>query len=97
MTNINAPDDIKAAMLDAPDGHLGKAAKAVIERARPAYPAAPGALQILEVIDTCVHGGEASSFLMFAFGAMLEKAVQDEHTTVEHLAKQATWREKYGS
>lgn len=52
----------------------------------------PTALQILEVLDQCIHGGLASGFVITALQVTYDMACKQESTTHEDVVKLATWR-----
>jgi hypothetical protein len=53
----------------------------------------PKARQILEVLDNCIHGALASSFVITALQAMYDIACKREQTTHEEVIKDAPWRD----
>lgn len=52
----------------------------------------PTALQILEVLDACIHGALASGFVIKSLQRLYERACSDEGTTHEAVASVAPWR-----
>ncbi len=56
------------------------------------WSAPPTALQVLEVLDRCVHGALASSFVIGSLRAMLGIALKGEGKTLEQLEPEVTWR-----
>lgn len=53
------------------------------------------AIQILEVLDICIHGALASSFVIKALQAMYDTALKNEGMTHEEMAKLAVWRTQW--
>jgi hypothetical protein len=77
-------------LLDAPDTQLDAAMKPLIEKwADPATP-----LQILEVLDHCIHGSLASGFVVTLLQIMYDTACKREGTTHEEVLKGAAWRQR---
>jgi hypothetical protein len=54
----------------------------------------PTALQILEVLDHCIHGALASSFVVSALQAYYELALKREGKKHEDMVPLATWRDR---
>lgn len=52
----------------------------------------PTALQLLEVLDHCIHGALASSFIVTTLQVLYDGALKREGTTHDEMAKLATWR-----
>ncbi len=52
----------------------------------------PKAIQLLEVLDLCVHGSLASSFVIITLDILLKDSIEREGTTYEEVVKQASWR-----
>ena len=57
----------------------------------------PTALQILEVLDHCIHGGLASGFTVRALQVFYDLALQREGKTHEEIVPLATWRGRSGT
>lgn len=81
-------NELKQMLLLSPDHHLDKTMIPLIEKWSEPFKA----IEVLEVVDYCVHGGLASGFVMSVLETILTKAMSDENTTHEELIKQATWR-----
>lgn len=81
-------DELKELLLQAPDGQLDKGIKPLIEK----WSEPPKALEVLEVLDQCVHGGLASPFTMMVIENIMNEAIKTENTKYEEVVKQATWR-----
>ena len=80
--------DIKKMLLEAPDSQLDQSMKPLIEK----WEAVPTALQILEVVDKVVHYSLGSGFTVQLLHFLLNDALGREQTSLDELAKQATWR-----
>jgi len=80
--------DIKRLMLEAPDGQLDPSMFPLIE----AWGNPPSSLQILEVIDHCIHAGLASGFTVSAFQTLLRIRLIEEGKKLEDITPFATWR-----
>lgn len=52
----------------------------------------PTALQVLEVLDKCIHGSLASGFVVTVLEAAYDQALAREATTHEAVVQGATWR-----
>lgn len=52
----------------------------------------PTALQVLEVLDQCIHASLASGFVVRALQVLYDQALTREKTAHETVAKNATWR-----
>lgn len=82
--------DLADLLLEATDRQLDAGAKAKIRTwDKPAK-----AVQILEVLDLCVHGSLCSEFMIVVLRTMLDRAIQDEKTTYHEVVAQATWRQR---
>jgi hypothetical protein len=53
----------------------------------------PTAIQVLEVLDACIHGALASGFVVAALQALYDIACKREGTTHEEVVKGASWRD----
>ena len=80
--------ELIALLLKAPDSQLDYSVKPLIQK----WDTPPKALQILEVLDLCVHGGLASGLVITLLEKFMHEAIQLEGTTYEALVAQATWR-----
>lgn len=80
---------LKDLLLEAPEGHLDKAA---LDSIREWDDTNPKALQILKTLDMCVHAGLSSGFVIGVLEQMLYYYTTKEKTTHEELIKEATWR-----
>lgn len=52
----------------------------------------PKAIEVLEVIDKCVHGGLASGFAMQVLQVVYDTALRDEGKKHSDVVKDAVWR-----
>lgn len=87
-TDTQWADQMVAILLDAPESQLDKAMRPIIRK----WSNPPKAVQVLEVLDQCVHGALASQVVMIAVQKLYEDACRHENTTHEEVVKQATWR-----
>lgn len=82
--------DMKALLLEAPDGQLDANLKPLIQK----WETPTKAIQILEVLDMAVHGGGASGFTVRLLQMLYDTALTNETTTHEEIVKLAVWRTK---
>ena len=75
-------------LLEAPGSQLDPA----LRKKLLAWSVPPRALEILEVLDLCVHGGLGSGFVVSLLDMMLQDAIRVEGTTYEAVGALATWR-----
>lgn len=76
-------------LLDAPDSQLDAAMKPLIEKwGDPATP-----IQILEVLDHCIHGSLASGFVVSLLQIMYDMSCTHYKTSHEEVVKNASWRD----
>jgi hypothetical protein len=80
--------ELKELLLQAPEGHIDPLAIQSIEK----WDDEPKAIQILETLDMCVHGGLSSGFVVSVLEQLLNVAVEREKTDYEELLKDAVWR-----
>ncbi len=76
-------------LLQAPDTQLGAGMRPLIEK----WSETPTAIQILEVLDHCIHGSLASGFVVTLLQTLYDDACKHEGTSHEELLKHATWRQ----
>lgn len=81
-------EDMKALLLSAPDGQLDEQMKPLIKK----WDTPAKAIQILEVLDHCVHASLASGFTVRLLQMLYDAALTNEKTTHEEVVKLATWR-----
>lgn len=81
-------NEIAEVLLTAPDNELDAKMKPLIEK----WSESPTPLQVLEVLDYCINGGLASSFVVIALQATYDIACREHNTTHEEVVKNATWR-----
>lgn len=79
---------LKQLMLEAPEGQLDPSVLPLIEK----WDDEPKAIQILEVLDECIHYGLASGFVVSSLQTMLEFALKNEGITLDHIVAHAVWR-----
>jgi hypothetical protein len=75
-------------LLTAPDSQLDANMKPLIEK----WEDPPTPIQILEVLDHCIHGALASGFIVTLLQIMYDIACKQCSTTHEEVVKSATWR-----
>lgn len=75
-------------LLAAPDGHLDRSLFPLIR----GWSTPPSAVQVLEVIDACVHSGLASSFVMESLIAEYDLRRAHEGLSHDDVVARATWR-----
>ncbi len=75
-------------ILEAPDSQLDQSMKLLVKK----WSDPPQALQVLEVLDYCVHASLASGFMMIVFETLFADALEREGTTREEVVAKATWR-----
>ena len=79
---------IVAELLKAPDTQLDASMFPLIQK----WSTPPTAVQILEVLDMCIHGALASGFMVTLLELGYDDACQREKTTHKDVVKLATWR-----
>ena len=79
---------LKALLLEASDSQLDARMKPYIEK----WDEPPQALQVLEVLDYCIHGSLTSAFTVKLLQIILDLRLKAEHTTLDHILPGATWR-----
>ena len=75
-------------LLVAPDTQLDASMKPFIQK----WSDPPTALQILEVLDHCVHASLASGLVINVLDTLYSIACKDEKISHEEVVKLATWR-----
>lgn len=75
-------------LLSAPDSQLDASMKPLIE----AWSNPPTPLQVLAVLDQCVHSALASSVVITLLTIFYQEALQSANTTNEEVIKLAVWR-----
>lgn len=81
---------MKELLLKAPDYQLDESMKEKIK----AWSNPIKAIEILEVLDHCIHASLASGFIIKTLQLLYDIALRDEGTTHEEVVKSATWREE---
>ena len=81
-------DDIREALCAAPDSQLDAAMFPLIRK----WDDPPTALQVLEVLDACVHGSLASSFVIKVLDGLYAVACKREGVTHDQVVARASWR-----
>ena len=80
--------EIVEVLLQLSERHIDEAVKPMLEK----WSDPPEPIQILEVIDQCVHGSLASGFVVTTLQAMYKMSCEDHNTTHEQVVVNATWR-----
>lgn len=83
---------LKQHLITAPDTQLDKSMREYIEQH---WHDEPTALEILEVLDKCVHFALASGLVVMVLETMLMTAMKAEKTNMVELEKLATWRTEW--
>jgi hypothetical protein len=78
-------------LLTAPEHQLDSQMKSLIEK----WGEPPTALQVLEVLDYCVHGSLASGFVVAVLNTLYDIRCRKEGTTHAEVEKLAEWRNKF--
>ena len=81
--------DIKEQLLKAPDTQLDASMFPLIEK----WDNEPTSLQILEVLDKCIHASLASGFVIKLLQSLYDIALKREGKKHEDNVPLATWRE----
>ena len=81
--------ELKEMLLQAPDSELDSCMFSLIEK----WNDKPTAIQVMEVLDHCVHGGLASGFVIALLETMVETALKEENLTRDQLIEKAIWRQ----
>lgn len=76
-------------LLSAPDSQLDASMKTLIE----SWSSPPTPLQVLAVLDQCVHGSLASGVVISLLQIFYHEALKDAKTTHEEVIKLAVWRQ----
>lgn len=85
----NEPKTIRELLLSAPQSQLSKHARALVFR----WSEPPKAVEVLEVLDKCVHFAWSSGFVVTMLELELNEAMRREGTTLEALENDAVWRD----
>lgn len=82
--------DIKTLLLAAPDNQLDASMHPLIT----GWDEPPTSIQVLEVLDRCIHGSLASSFLVSTLQAVYDMACEREGKQHQDNVPLATWRNR---
>ena len=77
-------------LLTAPDSQLDASMKPLIKQ----WSDPPSALQVLEVLDHCIHGALASGFVVAVLQVEYDVALKREGKTHQDMVPLATWRDR---
>jgi hypothetical protein len=75
-------------LLEASDDQLDDSMKKLIRK----WSNPPTAIQVLEVLDKCIHASLASGFVITSLQIIYEAACKQENKTHEEVVKHANWR-----
>lgn len=81
-------DAIRDLLIKMSDGQIDASMHPLLEK----WNEPPTALQVLEVLDKCIHGSLASGFVVTVLRAAYGQALAREETTHEIVVQGATWR-----
>jgi len=81
--------EITKLLLEAPDSWLDRCVMPLICT----WEGKPSAIQLLELLDRCIHGALASDTMVLVLQMFYNQALKDEGLTHEQLVPQATWRQ----
>jgi hypothetical protein len=81
---------MKETLLQAPDSQLDSSIKPLIEK----WSNPPAALQVLEVLDHCIHSALASGLVVSLLQNFYAERCNAEGTTHQALEPLAVWRHK---
>lgn len=81
-------DTIRNLLIKMSDGQIDASMTPLLER----WDEPPTTLQVLEVLDKCIHGSLASGFVVTVLQAAYDQALAREATTHETVVQGATWR-----
>lgn len=82
--------ELVSVLLEAPDSMLDASMKPYMRK----WSEPPKAIQVLEVVDYCIHGSLASGAALAALQVLYEQRCKAEGTTHDEVVKGATWRDK---
>lgn len=82
--------NIKQHLLQAPESQLDSSMFALIE----GWDDDPTSLQVLEVLDKCVHASLASGFVIKLLETLYDTALKREEKTHKDNVPLATWRKE---
>lgn len=82
--------DLKELLLTAPDSQLDAAMKTLVK----AWDNEPTPIQLLEVLDHCIHGSMSSGMIVTLLQLTYKQACENALTTHEEVVKNATWRNR---
>lgn len=82
------PESLRDILLAAPNDQLDHSLFPLIEK----WEEPPTALQVLEVVDKCIHCALASGFALSALQEVYRLRLKAEGKTHEELVPFATWR-----
>ena len=81
-------NDFVKILLEAPDSQIDSTIKPLIEK----WDEQPTPIQILEVLDHCIHASLASGMVVQVLQIIYADACKKNNTSHEEVVKFATWR-----
>ena len=78
----------KKILLTAPDTQLDASMKLIVEK----WSDPPTPIQVLEVLDHCIHGALASGMVVTMLQLMYKEVLAQANATHEEVVKSASWR-----
>lgn len=81
---------MKEIFLQAPDSQLDASMKPLVEK----WSSPAKAIEILEVLDWCIHGSLASGLVVTLLQKLYYAALEAEGTTHAEVEKLAVWRKE---
>jgi hypothetical protein len=81
-------NNLKQLLLEAPDSQLDAQMKPLIKK----WSDSPAPIEILEVLDLCIHAGLASGVVVNVLQILYDDACKSNNTTHEEVVKLAIWR-----
>ena len=76
--------------MSAPDRELDASMHPLIQK----WSDPPKAIEVLEVLDHCIHGALASGFVITLLQIVYDIACKEEGVTHDDVVKNATWRDR---
>ncbi|HEY3526080.1 MAG TPA: hypothetical protein VGK47_07780 [Nitrososphaeraceae archaeon] len=78
----------KKILLSAPEHLLDDSMKTLVEK----WSETPTPIEILEVLDHCIHGALAAGMVVTMLQMMYKESCDKANTTHEEVVKNASWR-----
>lgn len=81
--------ELKQLLIEAPNDHLDAKMRDLISKWDDPD---PKPIQVLEVLDHCVHGGMASEFTLMSLEIIYTRVLEQNNIKHEDVVPLATWR-----